>query len=60
MGDPGGAGGIDAVARRSDCLGVRSIPTLMLIRGGAILDQMIGAAPRAAIEAAIRRRLRDQ
>lgn len=48
------------MARRSDCLGVRSIPTLMLIRGGAILDQMIGAAPRAAIEAAIRRRLRDQ
>ncbi len=41
-------------------LGIQSIPTLLLIRNGEILDQIIGAAPRARIEAAIRRRLRDQ
>jgi len=41
-------------------LGIQSIPTLLLFRQGQILDKMIGAAPRAKIEAAIRRRLRDQ
>lgn len=41
-------------------LGIRSIPTLLLFRGGQILDQMIGATPAAKIEAAVHRRLRDQ
>lgn len=41
-------------------LGIQSIPTLLLFRNGEILDAMIGAAPRAKIEAAVRRRLRDQ
>jgi thioredoxin 1 len=41
-------------------LGIQSIPTLLLFRNGDVLDQMIGAAPRARIEAAIRRPLRDQ
>jgi thioredoxin 1 len=41
-------------------LGVQSIPTLLVFRGGQILDSMIGAAPRATIEAAVRRRLREQ
>jgi thioredoxin len=41
-------------------LGIQGIPTLLLFRNGQILDKMIGAAPRATIEAAVRRRLRDQ
>jgi thioredoxin-like negative regulator of GroEL len=41
-------------------LGIRSIPTLLLFKNGQVLDQMIGAAPAAKIEAAVRRRLRDQ
>jgi thioredoxin len=41
-------------------LGIRSIPTLLLFRNGEIIGEMIGAAPRAAIEEAILRRLRGQ
>jgi thioredoxin len=41
-------------------LGVRSIPTLLLFRNGEIIGEMIGAAPRDQIEAAVCRRLRDQ
>jgi hypothetical protein len=31
-----------------------------MFRRGEVVGQMIGAAPRATIEAAVRRRLRDQ
>ncbi len=41
-------------------LGIRSIPTLLLFRSGEILEEMIGAAPRAKIEATVLRRMRDQ
>src|SRR5574337_487534 len=41
-------------------LGVRSIPTLLLFRDGQIIGETVGAAPRATIESAILRRLRDQ
>jgi len=40
--------------------GIQSIPTLLVFRGGQVVGQMIGVAPRETIEAAIRRRLRDQ
>jgi len=30
-------------------LGVRSIPTLMLYKGGQVVDQMVGAFPKAQI-----------
>src|SRR5574341_1175450 len=41
-------------------LGIRSIPTLLLFRNGEITGEMVGAAPRATIEDAVLRRLRDQ
>jgi thioredoxin 1 len=41
-------------------LGVQSIPTLLVFRGGEVVGTMVGAAPRETIEAAIRRRLRQQ
>ena len=40
--------------------GIQSIPTLLMLRSGEVVGQMIGAAPRATIEAAVRRRLREQ
>jgi thioredoxin len=41
-------------------LGIRSIPNLLLFRNGETISQMVGAMPRARIEAEITRRLRDQ
>ncbi len=35
--------------------GVMSIPTLMIFRDGTLEDQIIGAVPRAQIEAALKR-----
>jgi thioredoxin 1 len=40
-------------------LGIRSIPTLLLFRNGEIIGETVGAAPRATIEAAVLRRLRE-
>ncbi len=33
--------------------GVRSIPTLLLFKGGKVVDQIIGAAPKEKLEAMI-------
>ena len=41
-------------------LGIRSIPTLLLVRNGEIIGETVGAAPRDTIEAAVLRRLRGQ
>jgi thioredoxin 1 len=41
-----------ALAARLD---VRSMPTLMVFRGGRMVAQLVGAAPRAKIEALIQR-----
>ena len=37
--------------------GVRGIPTLILFRGGKILDQIIGAVPKARLKALIEKAL---
>ena len=41
-------------------LSIRSIPNLLLFRNGEVIGQMVGAVPRAQIEAEISRLLRDQ
>ena len=31
--------------------GIRSIPTILLVKGGKVADQVIGAVPRAKLQA---------
>ena len=51
---------VDENPKTAAQLGIRSIPNLLLFRNGEAISQMVGAIPRAQIEAEIARRLRDQ
>lgn len=35
--------------------GVRSIPTLLVFKGGQVVDQIVGAVPRARLEESVRK-----
>ncbi len=35
--------------------GVRSIPTLLLFKGGKVVEQIVGAVPKSKLEAALRK-----
>ena len=35
--------------------GIRSIPTLLVFKGGKVVEQIVGAVPKAKIEAAIQK-----
>jgi thioredoxin 1 len=37
--------------------GVRSIPTLLIFKGGRVVEQLVGALPRSKLEAAIQKHL---
>lgn len=37
--------------------GIRSIPTLLVFKGGKVVDQIVGAVPKGKIEEAIRKAL---
>ncbi len=37
--------------------GIRSIPTLLVFKGGKVVDQIVGAVPKARLEAALTKAL---
>ena len=39
--------------------GVRGIPTLILFKGGVIVDQVVGAVPKSQLDALIEKALKD-
>src|SRR5262249_36018458 len=46
---------IDANAEVAAKYAIRSVPTLLLFKGGQVVTQLVGAMPRARIEAEIRK-----
>ena len=50
---------LDADANQATMVrfGVRGLPTLLLFQGGQVVGQIVGAVPRARIEAALREHL---
>ena len=48
---------VDANQRSATQYNVRSIPTILFFKAGKVVDQVIGAVPRAALESKIRQHL---
>src|SRR5437762_605727 len=48
---------VDDNPRTASTFGVASIPTLILFKGGKAVDVIVGAQPRASIEAVLRKHI---
>jgi thioredoxin 1 len=46
---------IDNNQQVAEQYGIRSIPTLLVFKGGKVVEQLVGAVPKAKIEAAIQK-----
>lgn len=49
---------VDENPQVAQALGIRSIPTLMVFRGGQVVDQQVGAVPQARIASMLDAQLR--
>jgi thioredoxin 1 len=48
---------IDEHQQTPQAYGIRSIPTLLLFKGGKVIEQVVGAVPKARLEAALKKAL---
>lgn len=48
---------IDENQQIAQQFGIRSIPTLLLFKGGKVVEQLVGAMPKAKLEEAIKKQL---
>ncbi|MFE8597030.1 thioredoxin [Archangium violaceum] len=46
---------IDHNQQVAEQFGIRSIPTLLVFKGGKVVEQLVGAVPKAKIEAALQK-----
>ncbi|WNG59372.1 thioredoxin [Archangium gephyra] len=46
---------IDSNQQVAEQFGIRSIPTLLVFKGGKVVEQLVGAVPKAKIEAALQK-----
>ncbi len=48
---------VDESQQVAQQFGIRSIPTLLLFKGGRVVDQLVGALPKTKLEDAIKKQL---
>jgi thioredoxin 1 len=48
---------VDESQQVAQQFGIRSIPTLLLFKGGKVVDQLVGALPKTKLEDAIKKQL---
>lgn len=46
---------VDENMQTAQAFGIRSMPTLLMFKGGKVVDQIVGAVPKAKLEAFITR-----
>ena len=48
---------VDENNQTAEQFGIRSIPTLLMFKGGKVIEQLVGAAPKAKLEESIKKAL---
>ncbi len=46
---------VDSNQQTAQAYGVRSIPTLLMFKGGKVVEQIVGAVPKSKLEAAFQK-----